>query len=147
MKTLKLTLLILVAGAASADASIDEAQLHQNVHDIRIAIERSEAEARAKAQNSTIGLFLNSEEMSSIPQMRRDMAESYRQMVEVRPPCMGAEVEVNEGQAILICGDNNGLVENENFESKDTYNIDDSININETIKINESIKIEEVTVQ
>lgn len=141
MKNLTLTLLILVAGAASADASSDQAQLHQNVHDLRIAIERSEADARAKAQNSTIGLFLDSEEMSSIPQMRREMAEAYRQMVEVRPPCMGAEVEVNEGQAILICGDNTGLVENENFESQDTYSIDESI------KINESIKIEEVTVQ
>ena len=141
MKLLQLILIFLVAGAASADAPIDEAQLHQNVHDIRVAIERSDADARAKAQNSTIGLFLDTEERSSIPQMRREMAESYRQMVEVRPPCMGAEVEVNEGQAILICGDNSGIAENENFESQDTFNIDESI------KVNESITIEEVSVQ
>lgn len=136
MKNLTLTLLILVAGAASADASGDQAQLRQNVHDLRIAMERSDAEARAKAQGSTIGLFLDTEERSSIPQMRREMAEAYRQMVEVRPPCMGAEVNVTEGQAILICGDNNGLADNENFESQDTYNIDESIKIDESIEVN-----------
>ena len=65
--------------------------------------------------------------------MRREMAEAYRNLMEIRPPCMGAEVNVNNGQAILICGDNSGLAENENFESQDTFNVDELNEIEEVV--------------
>ncbi len=127
MKFLILSVLILSTGTAFAQTPEEQQQLHQNVHEMRILMEQSSAQAENKARNAVIGLFTGGApgssgssmgDVQSITQMRREMNQSFER-TENMFPCLGANIDVEDGQAILICGDNQGSVKNDNFEFSD----------------------------
>ena len=137
MKTLIILIIALVTGAVLAENPEERAQLHQNVHNMRIRMEQADAEAAAKARSALIGLYAGgseggvaggsaaagySSDVLSISQMRQEINQSFER-TENMFPCLGANIDVQEGQAILICGDNSGLVRNENTETDDDVNI------------------------
>lgn len=132
-------ILLLVSWDALSQTPEERERLHQGVHDMRILMEQSDAEADAKARGSVIGLFTGgagsdpavaSTEVMSISQMRQEMNQSFER-VENMFPCLGANIDVDDGQAILICGDNVGTANNDNFEFDDSIDLseDNSTNI------------------
>ena len=117
MKKLILGIGLLQVIAMSGAHADDPAELHQNIHDMRILMEQSNANAEIDARNAVIGLYAGgSENAPGISEMRRAINQSFQQL-ETRMPCLGAEVNVNDGQAILICGDNNGRASNDKQEN------------------------------
>lgn len=142
MKHLTYMLLLIVSWDALSQTPEERAQLHQNVHDMRILMEQSSADADARARAAVIGLYTGgaaadpavaSTEVMSISQMRQEMNQSFER-IENMFPCLGANIDVEDGQAILICGDNQGYAGNDNFEyeDNDTFDLrqDNSVNIN-----------------
>lgn len=138
MKTLFLLIIALFAGTAFSETPEERAQLHQNVHNMRIRMEQSDAEAEAKARSALIALYAGgaggggaggsaiagySSDVLSISQMRQEINQSFER-TENMFPCLGANIDVQDGQAILICGDNSGLARNENTQSDDDVNVD-----------------------
>jgi len=112
MKKLILGIGLLQVIAMSSAHADDPAELHQNVHDLRILMEQSNAQAEFSARKAVIGLYAGgSENAPGISEMRKIINQSLQQL-ESRMPCLGAEVNVTDGQAILICGDNNGQASN-----------------------------------
>lgn len=117
-----LLIAVLIAGAAVAEepAPPPEPDLQQNIGQMRARIERDAAVAANEARGATIGMFFGGAQSgfsSSIGQMRREMLDSF-EYLQTNMPCMGAEVDVDGGgQAILICGDNAGTVDNTNIEN------------------------------
>ena len=110
----------LMAGTAWAEEPAPEPKLQQNVGEMRARIERDAAVAANEARGATIGMFFggaHSGFTSGIGQMRREMLDTF-EYLQTNMPCMGAEVDVDGGgQAILICGDNAGTVDNTNIEN------------------------------
>lgn len=139
MKYLIYIVLLFASWEAMSQTPEERAQLHQNVHDMRILMEQSSAEADARARGAVIGLFTGgagadpavaSTEIMSISQMRQEMNQSFER-IENMFPCLGANIDVEDGQAILICGDNSGYAGNDNFEFDDSIDLseDNSTNI------------------
>ncbi len=105
---------VIAMSGAHAD---DAAELHQNIHDMRILMEQSNAQAEFESRKAVIGLYAGgSKNAPGISEMRKTINQSFQQL-ETRMPCLGAEVNVNDGQAILICGDNNGRASNDKQEN------------------------------
>ena len=131
MKYLTYLILLFISWEAMSQTPEERAQLHRNVHDMRILMEQSEAEAEARARGSIIGLFTGgagsdpavaSTEVQSISQMRQEMNQSFER-IENMFPCLGANIDIEDGQAILICGDNSGYAGNDNFEYDDSIDL------------------------
>jgi hypothetical protein len=126
MKFLIFSVLVLSAAAAFGETLAERDQMHQRVHDMRVLMEDSNAQAENKARSAVIGLFTGGAagsaggggDVQSISQMRNEMNQSFER-IENMFPCLGASVNVEEGQAILICGDNQGYAGNDNFEYSD----------------------------
>lgn len=126
MKFLILSVLVLGAAAVFGETPEEQDQMHQRVHDMRVLMEDSNAQAENKARGAVIGLFTGGAsgaaggggDVQSISQMRNEMNQSFER-VENMFPCLGANVNVEEGQAILICGDNQGYAGNDNYEYSD----------------------------
>jgi hypothetical protein len=106
---------VIAMSGAHAD---DAAELHQNIHDMRILMEQSNAQAEYESRKAVIGLYAGgSKNAPGISEMRKTINQSFQQL-ETRMPCLGAEVNVSDGgQAILICGDNNGRASNDKQEN------------------------------
>ena len=126
MKFFILSVLVFSAAAAFGETPEERNQMHQRVHDMRVLMEDSNAQAENKARGAVIGLFTGGAEGSaggggdvqSISEMRNEMNQSFER-IENMFPCLGANINVEEGQAILICGDNQGYAANDNFEYSD----------------------------
>ncbi len=127
MKFLILSVLILGAGTASGETPEEREQIHRNVHEMRVLMEQSNAQAESKARNAVIGLFAGGSpgsagygtgDVQSISQMRNELNQSFERTANMFP-CLGADIDVEDGQAILICGDNQGYAKNDNFEFSD----------------------------
>ncbi len=118
MKRLILGIGLLQVIAMSGAHADDAAELHQNIHDMRILMEQSNAQAEYESRKAVIGLYAGgSKNAPGISEMRKTINQSF-QHLETRMPCLGAEVNVSDGgQAILICGDNNGLATNDKQEN------------------------------
>ena len=137
MKFLILTALLL--GALTAFGETPEEQrerTHRNVHEMRVLMEESDARAKNEARNAVIGLFAGgspgsagsgSGDVQSISQMRNELNQSFER-IENMFPCLGANIDVDDGQAILICGDNQGYAKNDNFEvsERDEFTFEDN---------------------
>ena len=106
---------VIAMSGAHAD---DAAELHQNIHDMRILMEQSNAQAEFESRKAVIGLYVGgSKNAPGISEMRKTINQTFEQL-ETRMPCLGAEVDVSDGgQAILICGDNNGRASNDKQEN------------------------------
>ncbi len=131
MKFLILSVLLLAAATASGGTPEEREEMHRRVHDMRVLMEDSNAQAKNKARSALIGLFTRGAagsagsgggDVQSISQMRNEMNQSFER-IENMFPCLGASIDVQEGQAILICGDNTGSVNNDNFEYSDNDSI------------------------
>lgn len=132
MRTLLLIFITLVAGTVAAQSPEEREQLRENVHNMRVRMEQANAEAEAKARSALIALYAggsasgsgggSSGDVQSISQMRQEINQSFER-TENMFPCLGANIDVEDGQAILICGDNSGYVNNENTQSDDDINI------------------------
>ena len=142
MKYLIYVILLIASWDALSQTPEERAQMRQNVHDMRILMEQSQAEADAKARSALIGLYTGgaasdpavaSTEVMSISQMRQEMNQGFER-IENMFPCLGANIDIQDGQAILICGDNSGYAGNDNFEyeTNDVYDLrqDNSVDIN-----------------
>ncbi|MFQ5634310.1 MAG: hypothetical protein ACE5G3_03130, partial [Gammaproteobacteria bacterium] len=132
MNYLTFLILLFASWTALSETPEEREQLHRGVHDMRILMEQSGAEAEAKARGAVIGLFTGGaganpavagNEVMSISQMRQEMNQSFER-IENMFPCLGANIDVDDGQAILICGDNSGSARNDNFEYEDNDNFD-----------------------
>lgn len=138
MKFLILSVLVLGAAAAFGGTLEERENMQQRVHDMRVLMEDSNAQAEHKARSALIGLFTGGAagsaggrggDVQSISQMRNELNQSFER-IENMFPCLGANIDVQEGQAILICGDNTGYVNNDNFE----YSDNDSIKFEENYR-------------
>ncbi len=127
MKFLILSVLILSTTATFAETPEEREQMHRNVNQMRILMEQSNAQAENKARSAVIGLFAGGSpgsagsgtgDVQSISQMRNELNQSFDR-IENMFPCLGANIDVEDGQAILICGDNQGSAKNDNFEFSD----------------------------
>ncbi len=124
MKKLILSFGLLHVIAMSGAHADDGAELHQNIHDMRILMEQSNAQTEFNARKAMIGVYVGgSKNAPGISEMRKTINQSFRQL-ETRMPCLGAEVNVSDGgQAILICGNNNGLATNDKQVNTNENNI------------------------
>jgi hypothetical protein len=86
-------------------------QLQRNVHDIRVALDRERAQLEANKRANAPGLVVESRDAPGIGLMRQQLAQ---QLEHLESRCFGIDVEVHEGNAMVICGSNNGEAENSN---------------------------------
>jgi hypothetical protein len=101
---------------------LDEATLHRNIHEMRLIYEQEAAEAESRARQNTLSVVADSDDDPSIPEMRRELGQSLEHM-ESRFQCLDVDVRGNEGNLILICGDNAGTAENSNVISSSATHI------------------------
>lgn len=107
-----------VALAAAAGAAADEpsaqqaaAQLQRNIHDIRAVLERERAQSEANKRANVRPLVIESRDSPGIGLMREQLAQKLEHL---ESRCFGIDVNVQEGNAMVICGNNNGRAENSN---------------------------------
>jgi len=129
MKFLIFSVLILSTAMSLAETPQEREQMHRKVNEMRILMEQSSAQAENKARGAVIGLFAGGSpgsagsatgDVQSISQMRNELNQSFDR-IENMFPCLGANINVEDGQAILICGDNQGSAKNDNFEFSDNH--------------------------
>jgi hypothetical protein len=108
-----LTLAAAARAAAQEPAAEQQASaaLQRNIHDIRAVLERERAQAEANKRANWSGLIVESRDAPSIGRMREQLAQ---QLEHLESRCFGIDVEVNEGNAMVICGNNNGEASNAN---------------------------------
>lgn len=149
MKFLILSALILHANGAFGEKPTEREQMHRNINEMRILMERSNAQAESKARGAVIGLFAGGSpgsagsgngDVQSITQMRNEINQSFERTANMFP-CLGANINVEDGQAILICGDNQGSAKNDNFE----YSDDDGDTFEENYETNIFLPTEPAT--
>jgi hypothetical protein len=100
--------------AAESDNKPDPAQLQRNLHEMRAVIERERAQQDATARANTTQLRADSLDAPGIGTMRAQLTQSL-QHLENR--CFGIDMNVKDGNAILICGNNNGSADNSTVKS------------------------------
>jgi C4-dicarboxylate-specific signal transduction histidine kinase len=107
----------LVAGScASADEPTQEAQkaaqqLQRNLHDIRAALDREASQLEGVARASAARLVVDPKDSPGIGAMREQLTQSLEHL---ESRCLGIDVNVKDGNAVLICGNNNGTAESAN---------------------------------
>lgn len=106
--------LTLAATRAAADEPNEQqvaAQLQRNIHDIRAVLERERAQNEANKRANVRPLVIESIDSPGIGLMREQIAQSFERL---ENRCFGIDVEVQGGNALVICGNNNGQAENSN---------------------------------
>lgn len=112
----RMTIVLLLVASAGA-AQEEPVDMLTNVHEMRMLLENAAAQDESEARSSTIGAFFGGDpgySPSAVGQMRRDMLDTF-EYLEKKFPCVGAEMKIEEGQGILICGDNNGYAGNQDI--------------------------------
>ena len=139
MRTITFATLVLIAFAAVAEESRsgellvsatpvdpavlekrrqeEEAQLRRNLNQMRRVLEQENAQADAVARGSTGGIRVNPSDSPSLGTMREQLAT---QMERLEDRCFGLEAKAENGNVIVICGDNAGRADNTNIRSNDT---------------------------
>ncbi|HYM35420.1 MAG TPA: hypothetical protein VET48_08495 [Steroidobacteraceae bacterium] len=112
-----MTLLVTSNSWAADDGKSDAAQLQRNLHEMRAAMERERAQQDNAARASTPALRVDSVDAPGIGTMRQQLTQSL-QHLENR--CLGVDVNVKDGNAILICGSNNGTADNSTAKNTQT---------------------------
>ncbi len=113
MRILTPFLLLVLAAAAPAQEAVAPSgqELLHGVHEMRVRLENDRAVSEQRAQQSTLAVVRSARGVPGISEMRRDLQESLDR-VEINHQCLDVDVEGNQGNLILICGDNAGLAEN-----------------------------------
>lgn len=91
-----------------------EQQLRRNVRQMRQIIEQESAQAAAMARGNTAGLHVNAADSPSLGALREQLARS---MERLEDRCFGLEAKADNGNVIVICGDNSGTAENANVRN------------------------------
>jgi hypothetical protein len=102
------------AAAEAPSARQEPAQLQRNIHDIRAVLERERAHLEANKRMNAPGLVIESRDSPGIGAMREQLARSLERL---ENRCFGIDMNVQDGNAILICGNNNGEAQNANVTS------------------------------
>lgn len=116
-RTLKVLAVALTLAAAARAAAAEpseaeaSAQLQRNIHNIRAVLESERAQIEANKRMSSPGLVVESRDAPGIGLMREQLAQKLEH---IESRCFGIDVEVHEGNAMVICGNNNGEAENSN---------------------------------
>lgn len=92
----------------------EPAQLQRNIHDIRVVLDRERAHVEGAARINAMPLVVESSDAPSLGAMREQLARSLERL---ENRCFGIDMNVKDGNAILICGNNNGAAENANVTS------------------------------
>jgi hypothetical protein len=104
----------LAGSHASADeqqAAQQAAQLQRNIHDIRRIVDSERAQLDGALRGNAGPLVIGSRDAPGIGTMREQLVQSLERL---ENRCFGIDVTVNDGNAILICGNNNGAAESAN---------------------------------
>ena len=114
----------LVVTATPVDAAVlekrhqeEEAQLRRNLNQMRRVLEQENAQAEAIARGSTGAIRVNPSDAPSLGTMREQLAN---QMERLEDRCFGLDAKAENGNVIVICGDNSGRADNTNIRSGDT---------------------------
>lgn len=91
-----------------------EQQLRRNLRQMRQIIEQESAQAAAQARGSTQGIIVNPSDSPSLGVLREQLARS---MERLEDRCFGLEAKAENGNVIVICGDNAGTAENANVRN------------------------------
>jgi hypothetical protein len=102
------------ADEAAAQAAERAAQLQRNLHDMRLVIDRERAQQDGALRVNAAPLVIDSRDAPGIGRMREQLAQSLERL---ESRCFGIDVNVQDGNAILICGSNNGTAEGSNVTS------------------------------
>lgn len=120
LAALAMTLTLLTGARASAEepppaqgAEPAAAQLQRNVHDIRLMLEREHSQLEGARRGNT-GLVVDSRDAPGLGTMRQQLAQSLEKLGN---RCFGIDMKVSAGNAIFICGNNNGTAEGSNTTS------------------------------
>lgn len=97
--------------AAPPQAGQAAAQLQRNIHDIRLIIDRERGQLDGALRGNAGQLIVESRDAPSIGRMREQLAQSLERL---ENRCFGIDVNVTDGNAILICGNNNGTADSAN---------------------------------
>jgi|SRR5688572_26771058 hypothetical protein len=114
LQVLAVALTLAAAARAAADEPSEQqaaAQLQRNIHDIRAILERERAQSDANRRANVRPLVIESRDSPGIGLMREQIAQSFERL---ENRCFGIDVEVQEGNAMVICGNNHGQAENSN---------------------------------
>jgi len=107
----------LVITATPVDPQVlaqQEQQLRRNLHQMRQIIEQEAAQSAANARNSTGPIYVNTADSPSLGALREQLARS---MERLEDRCFGLEAKAENGNVIVICGDNAGTAENANIRN------------------------------
>lgn len=91
-----------------------EQQLRRNLRQMRQIIEQESAQAAAQARGNTAGIYINPADSPSLGVLREQLARS---MERLEDRCFGLEAKADNGNVIVICGDNAGTAQNANVRS------------------------------
>lgn len=91
-----------------------EQQLRRNLRQMRQIVEQESAQAAALARGSTAGIIVNPSDSPSLGVLREQLARS---MERLEDRCFGLEAKADNGNVIVICGDNAGTAENANVRN------------------------------
>src|SRR5690606_28429095 len=86
-------------------------QLQRNIHDIRRIVDGERAQLDGALRASAGPLVVDSRDAPGIGTLREQLSRSPERL---ENRCFGIDVTVNDGNAILICGNNNGEAESAN---------------------------------
>lgn len=92
----------------------EEAQLRRNLHQLRVIMEQESAQANAVARGNAGTLHIAPSDAPSLGAMREQLADS---MERLEDRCFGLEAKAENGNVIVICGDNSGSAENTNVRN------------------------------
>lgn len=95
-------------------------QLRRNLRQMRELFERDKSQSEAAARGNTGGIYVNPSDAPSVGMMREQLARS---MERLENRCFGIEAKAQNGNVILICGDNSGTADNQIIRSSEDTTI------------------------
>jgi hypothetical protein len=99
------------AGAQEPSEQQAAAELQRNIHNLRAVLERDRAQLEANKRMNSPGLVVESRDSPGIGLMREQLAQKLEHL---ESRCFGIDVNVQEGNAMVICGNNTGEAQNAN---------------------------------
>jgi hypothetical protein len=98
----------------------EEQQLRRNLRQMRELFERDKSQNEAAARGNTGGIYVNPSDAPSVGMLREQLARS---MERLENRCFGIEAKAQNGNVILICGDNSGTADNQIIRSSEDTTI------------------------
>lgn len=100
------------AAADEPQSAEEAAQLQRNIHDMRRIFDGERAQLDGALRGNSGGIVVDSRDAPGIGTLREQLARSLERL---ESRCFGIDVEVNEGNAVVICGSNYGRTDNSNI--------------------------------